>query len=1261
MQALPCGADDNAEVFANLTPDYKGATIKSPPLGRYMKPDLGTETSASGALGEEVAQGIHLHWTLPAAFLHVRPEAGDKVQTTIPALTAPNRWAVIRLWCDATSGLLAKSCIVESDFIPGEKDPPEDGAPWIVKQDSSMPYYRDTTIGRAVPVDGETGWTESRTDRDQTFRLTAFAPANPGFAAFYPSCRNVFGFHDDATGLKGEALPDKTLFTYLVAGWFSRNADDRNIDDPLDQLVKKTRLDWIARMRELEWEISPDILQLPTYTICYAFIGGVKWEPKQPPQRIGDFTKTVALGNGLLETVAALTDRQAASEDLAGRLRDQLQFCTLRSRRVARADLSLEGQSSLFNELRQFGHHRTRLHERTFSAEPGGKYWEIVRADNNSSNSNATPEAIVNLPANISKELGSLNKTQRWRDEVERHLAGMRRQLFAAWHNYELWLQSAAGLSPDETRNLLARVRAGTRNIESYEDILKKSGEDLATSKRKLANFLRSNTARDLLGACRLADRQMPRFWRPNDPFVLLSGIKVPEIQAGRTPLKCRVSNQTFSFRDPTPHGSGAVRILIGRDELEGDSIVKNLLPETAKVPSDVRALLLDVLFAAGITAAQLASIYCRRIYGAQADAPVIRQRQTAIETLQRNVLAAAGNIRRGLEAEVSRLPLRCDGADPDLARLSFVSACNEPTIAEEQVFVPVFVVWKVEWRHGLPVQDNWELIPDNYDLTRAHKDAPERPIKARYEGFTIIARNLERGFKGDGPEYVNKKFPDYAPVFDRLSGLVGQSLAGLNDAMGMLDCGAQFPPPAENTEALRQPDDRDIKEAVGHQYGMAPLEADDECFSPIRGGELEFTKLCLVDTFGRVCRVIDKDKDKERDLSPGIRLAHTLRGSSQVNIARLPPRLLQPSRLLFRWVSSDDDSQESLGDLRTSPICGWIMHSHVDRGLLVFQNNGHLLGMIQSVLPSNGRELAAWSSLPPRRDQGAAQATDTDIANPHLRYFVNGLLTAMRREQRGSSGFGPFREFLMNHEDRSDQPQGQDLRAVLVGRPVALVRASLRLELAGPPLASHTRQQLLADPKIAETPDFLRAKFPVRLGDSRLGADGLLGYFVGGGQPSDYLSMRLSADQANSALWAAQSYFDKNPYLRMGCSWPNNTQINLTLLMDPKLGVHIVSGILPANLVMLPPGVVSAISGALQPAFLVAPALGGWTDDARLPDIPLPTNGKDEWGWYSLDAKGGAPKEPVTMDPQVRGNLFDRGALYEGWLASLPQKDERP
>jgi hypothetical protein len=166
--------------------------------------------------------GIHLHWALPDALTR-----GIQTQNGTNFPPVPNRWLVTRKRRET----IEAQWVVESDYLY----PVEEGVPYPVGKGATsgaIPYYyRDQSskndqtsndapfryMGRKIPLSvylQNAPSPETYLPEDQP--LTAVGYGEATFAAFYPNCHSVFGFHDDT--YSGEV----TGLTYEVMGWHSR-------------------------------------------------------------------------------------------------------------------------------------------------------------------------------------------------------------------------------------------------------------------------------------------------------------------------------------------------------------------------------------------------------------------------------------------------------------------------------------------------------------------------------------------------------------------------------------------------------------------------------------------------------------------------------------------------------------------------------------------------------------------------------------------------------------------------------------------------------------------------------------------------------------------------------------------------------------------------------------------------------------------------------------------------------------------------------
>jgi hypothetical protein len=1268
VQALVFGEPGTAR-FVDLTPKYDNLNGPGAPLSVKLRPKLEADQTPPFL---SPPKGIHLHWTLPAAFTHVRP-SGDNKGSTLPP--APNRWLVMRLW-EAKPGVLSQqSWVVESDFT----HPDDADAPWLQEREDQggKVHVEITRVGRKKPLEG---WTE-RGETNGSPPFTAFAPGNLGFAAFYPSCQHVFGLHDPA-----DDLSDGTVCTYLVAGWFSNKKADPlwvDIARPGEEGLGPEKR-WPLRMQQNQWSIPNDSEFLPTAVTCYGSAPGIVWRPNEGCSTAHLQDVRVALGGSIVEALAALAKANGAEDD-RDRLVSELQLAALAERRPTRRDME---DPQFFKTLGQMLGGRAKLHERAFSARDGGTFWEIAAPLKERESKDANAQPLPELPTEVSEQLAELNRLQRESEQAARALDASRSRLFAAWSRQQFWSKDATPPSAAQITRMADDLEAARKEVEEGDPNLGNLRDLRDAAERRLRNQIVPKQPKEK-PEFELLARASPRFWQASDPFVLTAGLPVPALQGGASPLECRVSGRAIAgikVVNVPNHGT----VEVSRDHLKSYLHSQNLPPPARDgMAPDWAELLLDAVFTDRQRAGLLARVYLEKVRRiGNPSTGQIKEVGDAIEkTLEGVNRGDAGDLGSLLLADAGKPALR------EHALRSLLSAVRQPSTPIR----PVYMVWKASWSSHFPdpgrlASDRWELA-EGVDCRWKGSAPPDGGESRVIEGFAPITTGLERGFeaarrkKFEGDAVAKQKFEqDYGFAFEGLARLAGQSLMGLTDALAGRAPGPHLGPLTKDDDGNLSVDP--IARLVKNQYAAAPLLGVDggPSFSPLRGGRFELTRLWIVDSFGRIQRLIDTEGEKPAKPV----LSHILAGARRDGSAHLLPRLVQPARLLLRWLSARDDMRESLGDLGASPICGFVLHNRVDRSLMIYdacdaaENSvATLLGAVQAINLPQGQEEVRWTKMPARPfDANSASGRgpdEADIPDKTLRDFVNGLLftadgaaarlppgaglagdVTPRRWPRSGTAFKAFRDLLDRHEDEADLSLDQGLQSVLVGRPLALVRASLRLEFDGSPVADPSALPGLAADQ--QDPWFRGLTFPVRLGDRRLGPDGLVGYFIDDDSPGAYETLRLRADETFDPEFEANAYFG-SPTLKVPCD-PKAKPLILTLLLDPKRGVNLVSGILPASVAAIPQALLAKSVSDLEIPFLVAPILGeraGAEEPATQRRIPLPTDGHGEWSWvFFPDETNESEEAEAVTDTAATPSLSAAMALHEGWLKLRPAKGEK-
>jgi hypothetical protein len=188
---------------------------------------------------------------------------------------------------------------------------------------------------------------------------------------------------------------------------------------------------------------------------------------------------------------------------------------------------------------------------------------------------------------------------------------------------------------------------------------------------------------------------------------------------------------------------------------------------------------------------------------------------------------------------------------------------------------------------------------------------------------------------------------------------------------------------------------------------------------------------------------------------------------------------------------------------------------------------------------------------------------------------------------------------------------------AGLIGRPVAVVRATLRLEVLDDVAELQITHPGGADARRAEFRVLDELRFPVRLGDLHRTDDSLLGFFVDDDYSRLHVVDRVVAAQAldggrHRAHLGLLGTADApgvvpldHPYIHAEDElWirPGQT-VRLTLLMLPAGRVHLTSGILPRKALALAAHWITAGLERIVPSVRVGPLLID-PADVRLPKV---------------------------------------------------------
>jgi hypothetical protein len=539
--------------------------------------------------------------------------------------------------------------------------------------------------------------------------------------------------------------------------------------------------------------------------------------------------------------------------------------------------------------------------------------------------------------------------------------------------------------------------------------------------------------------------------------------------------------------------------------------------------------------------------------------------------------------------------------------------------------FVPpsaLFMLWEVDLLRPIRTIlegtnfEKWSL--DDIDFKYCSTDKLEKQSH-QYQGLTVLSPHAHENLQS-----LLKK--DVLAQMDIFS----QSLGGFNDALLMRKQTLQFPVFDRPEEYGGNPKlAEDIADFVGDMNHLSPLI--DYNFNPVREGFLELSRLWIVDSFGR----IQKIKKENENIEPNLSVSEIGRTEGKESYITLAPRITQPSRLQFRWISASPEDQkvESNSDPGTSPVFGWIMPNHLDKSLVIYHKDGKVLGSLQLAFDKSKVHL----NFPPGKDttQNEPQIEDANLG---------AVINAIKRHPEAFDEFFAHIDETLEGIETLGSRHDQTL-SVLIGRPLALARATLQLELYGLPAYNQSWESLGK----WDTHGLESVKFPVRLGDANQLKDGLIGYFLSEEKDGIFHSAHgFSKKEGNDFM----SY---DHQITLTCD-PNAKPVALTLLIDPRGGVHITSGILPVKFIELPHYHISEALSAMEVSFLTAPLIVRPITSGAI-DMPLPATTHGNWSFVHKEADNWRELEAASKGLNV---VLAPGSqrIIEGWL-KLRNADE--
>ncbi|WP_341843662.1 hypothetical protein [Chitinophaga caseinilytica] len=1192
ITALCVGIKDQED--ANGTSTFAGATTTFINQTGIYDAFLGSNVvrKLTDAPLDQLKKGVHLHWALPEAL--TRGNYDPAANQTNFAVT-PNRWLLSRIII--TSGVPSRtSWIIESDGLYDAGVHPTDAVVTLpVKTLSDKEQnYRYTGISALFT----TSWNEPADPnrfKDLTGQdLSAVANGDTCFAAFYPNSRNIFGFYDDMDKLDG---PIDVM--YQVTGWYSQP-----VNDPLNGGKTKDQL-----QTAYGWTFK-DSDATPVYSFYSGLTEAITWNVKtsyivdSPNQ--GPIPAAVTIGNNPSETFSAYFKKRLHPDiDFFEDLLNAFQTGILPIFKEPEP-----GQLSLLQEL---------LHGKQFNPSDAGITYLIVqKPDEDDINDPGNDTPATDLPLQMGISLNQLNIVQQQYDYYTDYDTHFKGTLFGNWYR----LMKA---DDDGTKNELdAIIRA---QIGYYEDAI---FPKLTSLKNELDAQLK--LVNDQLGALNEERRIKPqlelketpasRYWQPNEPVLLLTA---PEF-AGTARfsvtasvdadgyLICRINDQLLSSIVVNNITITAAQFnaidLPGPNNLPQSAVFNSLIEESCLLNTNIVSSLTGI----------------------------------AANVLQDSLQAALDGASQSTYTFTGLLPA------PKAVRWWNGNPWN-----------PIMVIWEADFSPLQPTMQGENLqqysanfFSNNYDvdqnaggfITYKGPSDPTQFIAHNREGYSgsaILTLSAADSFAKQLAEYLEDHTDKtLQTILDDLGTgkYVTFSINGFGNSLIMQDQDLQLnvKVPDNNPYA---PLTESVSDIVGDFYSVSP--EPNGFYNPIRAGYLN-ARLTAVDVYG------NKREIQISDQCYANSMISWYNGKQIPETAFLPPRISQPSRLIFRWLSADgDQSQEMTVHPATTPICGWVMPNHLDASLFFYDQQGHALG---TMFLDGDHTTILWQSAP-----GDNKTINQSVASVFA--YQNSVFAAFA-ESLATSTPAFFLDFwtavdsMHNFVNPSSYAQNNDL-AVLIGRPVAITQAMLRLEAAGSPAANQSWYTL--EP---EDNGFTGVQFPVILGDLDNIDDGLIGYFKQGTEGYDFSSFYSeAATGTNGVVKPAATNLLVNVSPKIDAPDPANVMqdaVKVLMLVDPRASIYATSGIQPVMTIEIPPDEYTDIVSTLEMTFLTTPVLQGITGF----NLPLPAEEGYQWSWVEETLVADKPVWAVVPDISFTTSeaiaAYTPQAIREGWLRLNPQ-----
>ncbi|WP_374566687.1 hypothetical protein [Ideonella sp.] len=1245
--------------------------------------------------GQPRPAGVHLHWAMPDALLRgqlAQRTDGSANRLTLPLL--PDRWVVLRLMLP----LGATEVVLTG---------------WVLEADRAV----------AVPLGS---WTEGGSASQSAVpagaeltreQLTGTVGGSVSWAACYDAVLNRFAFHDplaDVAALAPKGV-DENCAAYLVAGWWSDPAldplDSARSNTSLHELLDRLRWRLLYEWGDEQWALQEQKAQFDLRK-ALGLTTAERWSSPRPfqapdiglrkaAQQVSAFTpiastfieQPVLQANSVFASEAAhryiAPSWQLRSSLLHGAVYGvPVKGEVLADRRPSAASVSVamghhdDDLLAAFAAPAQANEDQRRATERLLAAFTAQKVNRLNSADGLAElEDREHSAAFASLPS------GSAG-TDRYLQRVQ--TGGVGGLSFGRDRMVSQTGQFAAQTKALQAKGAKAAKASGGAQTLASQTLFASQGKPTLVQATALQV---SDAARSRVGEVlaptesRVVNRPAPRWTFPTEPMVAVRGASRSLRHGGDGrgsadgKLTCRwpthvideIAGVIAKDRFVRSIGNGSVppevltlaRELVLHDPYHDDWVANAVSPNAEVRTSVLQRLKAESVMRFGADGTYDGTTVAFHPTLAKTKSARMKQAKAMANTIEPGVRQQQAM----LADEMARFSLY-KGADPDLVGVTTWA----------QPWVPMWLEWEVKVE-GLDPQtlDAWRLGAVDLDANTPDITGDSVALTGRAQLTTGAANtlhdaitdwlNAEDALDDVGAGLVDEKTEATLRVLDeavRNLDVVTAALDGLRTQL--LGFAA--------TDGLRRPSNGG---GVGHP---APETAPRS----VLAGCVSLSRARLLDAFGRTL-----DVPLKQVLTPTRSTRPERPGALE-----LAPRLLRPARWLLRLVDSatavGSEGSEARVDqieaaLQVNPVAGFVMPDHLDESLEVFGVDGSPIGELLHEPVSGGVMWEIAAGRPGPADAGPLYGLEPKQLA--LGRFAAGVVAADATARAGAPANveDENRESALSALLRAIDTTlwsvdtfaalGSEHVAGLVGRPIAVVRAQLRLELKPADDVDLSNPDRAAEWAAAEQAAQAYA-FPVRIGEITRSDDGLLGFFV----DDDYSRFRLvDKTIAGAATDAGRSRGQLGLYAKSGglpaarpithdyiagkddddtLNLHLNQTVTLTLLMHPAGKATLSSGLLPRKSLGLARDWVGPGLAKIAPSLRTGPVLVE-TDLAKDGQVRLPkvsVFGKDQnFLWRDTPATW---RTDAILAATQTALLPDTPAEFrEGWIRVAPEQLE--